>query len=199
MLRIYYIHGFLSGPNAAKARLLQDYISKNCDPAEVCFYAPDFPETPKEAFETLIDFFAAERRAYPADRIVLIGSSMGGFFSSLISQRFSFPAVLLNPCVHPQLYFKNLIGDQYNELTDRHFVLKDDMLPFLKALDDSIVVSKYKLMVYIGTADEVLDSSFAEKMFADCEIRKVEGADHAFSKGFERLIPSIMDFAFKAE
>lgn len=194
MLRLFYIHGFLSGPNAEKAHALRDYIAQH-ESADVVFTAPDFPDTPKEAFDTLKDLFAKEKAEHPQDNIVLVGSSMGGFFSTLLSQRYSFKAVLLNPCIHPQLYFKNLIGPQFNPLTERHFELTDDMLPFLQQLDEAIEVRPEFLKVYLGTADEVLDYRRAMLKYNACDIEVVPGGDHAFTKTFKTMIPSILEFA----
>lgn len=170
MLRLYYIHGFLSGPNAVKAHALANYIKQHELSEQVYFYAPDFPDTPKEAFETLCEFFAQEKSQHPEDKLVLVGSSMGGFFSSLLCQRFNLKAVLLNPCVHPQLYFKSLIGPNFNPVTERHFDLTEDMLPYLKSLDESLVVRPEMLKVFLGTADEVLDHRKALLLFNACDI-----------------------------
>lgn len=195
MLRLFYIHGFLSGPNAAKAHALENYINQHQLTEHIYFHAPDFSDTPQEAFTYLCDFFAKEKAEHPEDNIVLVGSSMGGFFSTLLSQRFNLKAALLNPCVHPQMYFKALIGPQYNPLTKRHFELTDDMLPYLKSLDESIVVRPEMVKIFLGTADEVLDYRKSLLLFNACDIEMVEGGDHAFTKTFEPLIPKILSFA----
>lgn len=195
MLRLFYIHGFLSGPNAQKAHALRDYIQEHEKGADIYFDAPDFADTPQEAFATLCDLFAREKAEHPQDNIVLVGSSMGGFFSTLLSQRYGFKAVLLNPCIHPQLYFKHLIGPQFNPVTERHFELTDDMLPFLKELDEAIEVRPEFLKVYLGTADEVLDYRKAFLKYNTCDIEIVPSGDHAFTTTFKALIPSILEFA----
>ena len=61
--------------------------------------------------------------------------------ASLLSGVFGFRSVLLNPCVHPQDYFQNLIGDHVNTVTGERFALKPQMLDTLKALDASIAFS----------------------------------------------------------
>lgn len=195
MLRLFYIHGFLSGPNAEKAHALRNYIEEHNLTSQIYFNAPDFADTPKEAFNTLCELFAQEKAEHATDKIVIVGSSMGGFFSTLLSQRFCLKAVLLNPCIHPHQYFKSLIGPQYNPLTERHFELTDDMLPYLKSLDESIIVRDDLLKVFLGTADEVLDYRKALLKFNTCDIEIVPGGDHAFNKTFKPLIPKILEFA----
>lgn len=198
MLRLFYIHGFLSGPNAAKAHALSKYLTEHKLENQVYFNAPDFADTPREAFASLCELFAAEKVQHPQDKIVLVGSSMGGFFSTLLSQRFNLKAVLLNPCVHPQLYFKALIGPQFNPLTERHFELTDDMLPFLKELDESIIVRPEMVKVFLGLKDEVLDYRKSLIMFNNCDVITVPEGDHAFTTTFEPLIPQILEFANQA-
>lgn len=196
MLRLFYIHGFLSGPNAAKAHALSNYIQEH--KLDIYLNAPDFPDTPREAFAQLCELFAKEKVEHPGDKIVLVGSSMGGFFSTILSQRFNFKAVLLNPCIHPQLYFKALIGPQFNPLTQRHFELTNDMLPFLKELDESIVVRPEMLKIFLGMKDEVLDYRKAMLLFNACDITIVEEGDHAFTTTFDPLLPQIIAFANEA-
>lgn len=194
-MRVYYIHGFLSGPQAAKAHKLKDFINNH---PQICkgveFNAPDFADTPVEAYNYLVDFFAQELAKFGKEQICLVGSSMGGFFSSLLSNRYGFKAVLLNPCVHPQDYFINLIGPQYNETTDRHFELTPDMLPFLQKLDKTVKADPELFRIYLGTEDEVLDYTKSLEVFKGCKIQMVEGEDHAFTHNFESLIPSIFEF-----
>lgn len=194
-MRVYYIHGFLSGSQAAKAHKLENFIVSHQDQyPNFDFYAPDFADTPYEAYQYLMDFFAQEQQKYGTEQICLVGSSMGGFFSSLLSNHYGFKAVLLNPCVHPQDYFVNLIGPQYNETTDRHFVLTDDMLPFLEQLDSKVKADPKLFKIYLGNQDEVLDYTKSLKVFTDCEIVIIDGEDHAFTHDFDALIPSILDF-----
>ena len=142
-MHICYIHGFLSGSAAVKSTILKNYIKKSRP--DLTFSAPDFPDTPKEAHDALIAYFEDLTKKYP--EIGLVGSSMGGFFSTLLSGVFGFRSVLLNPCVHPQDYFQNLIGDHVNTVTGERFTLKPQMLDTLKALDASIAFKPCKINV----------------------------------------------------
>ena len=91
-MHICYIHGFLSGSAAVKSTILKNYIKESRP--DLTFSAPDFPDTPKEAHDALIAYFEDLTKKYP--EIGLVGSSMGGFFSTLLSGVFGFRSVLLN-------------------------------------------------------------------------------------------------------
>lgn len=193
-----YIHGFLSGPNAAKATALRAYIEAHQQElSQLQFDSPDFPEEPEPAFNTLRQFIRDCKSRQPEHRIVLVGSSMGGFFSSLLGAEFNCKMVLLNPCTHPQEHFLNLIGPQYNAMTERHFELTPDMLPYLTKLDHQVKVRPELTRVYLGSEDEVLDYRKSLLRYNNCEICFVPGEDHAFTHNFAALIPGIMDFALQ--
>ena len=191
-MHICYIHGFLSGSAAVKSTILKNYIIKNRP--DLTFSAPDFPDTPQEAHDALIAYFEDLTQKYP--QIGLVGSSMGGFFSTLLSGVFGFKAVLLNPCVHPQDYFQNLIGDHVNEVTGERFTLKPQMLHTLKALDASIAFNPSKIKVYLQDGDEVLDYKKSLSFYKKSEIVLMHGGCHAFTD-FINIVPNVLDFLEK--
>lgn len=188
-MHICYIHGFLSGSAAVKSTILKNYIKEKRP--DLTFSAPDFPDTPKEAHDALIAYFENLTKKY--ERIGLVGSSMGGFFSTLLSCVFGFRAVLLNPCVHPQDYFQNLIGDHVNTVTGERFTLKPQMLDTLKELDASITFNPCKIKVYLQDGDEVLDYKKSLTFYDKSKIVLMHGGCHAFTD-FIDIVPEVLDF-----
>lgn len=194
-ITLCYIHGFLSGSTAAKAKALAAYIEANQEIlGDFKFAAPDFPDTPKEAYAALRDFCQG-LKAEPERLVVLVGSSMGGFFSTLLGAEFNCKMALLNPCTHPQDYFHHLVGPQFNAMTGTHFELKPEMITFLRELDEAIVVRPELTQVYLGRCDETLDWRKSMLRYNACDVRFIPSEDHAFTHNFAALIPSIMDFA----
>ena len=191
-----YTHGFLPGATAAKAKALAAYIQEHGDSlGDIKFAAPDFPDTPQEAYAALRAFCRELQAAEPERLIVLVGSSMGGFFSTLLGAEFNCKMVLLNPCTHPQDYFHYLVGPQFNEMTGTHFELKPEMITFLRELDAATVVRPELTRVYLGSDDQTLDWRKSMLRYNACDIQFVQGEDHSFTHNFAALIPSIMDFA----
>lgn len=195
MIHLFYIHGFLSGPNAVKATKLKEYILSNALEGEFDLHCPDYPDPPAEAYDYLCGYFAHVFEMYKPEEVCLIGSSMGGFFSTLIAQQYQCNAVLLNPCIHPQNYFKALIGPQFNECTNRHFELKKEMLEVLTKLDDSAKVMPDTTYVLLGMQDEVLDYNLSHEFYEGAVVEMFPEEDHAFTKNFDGLIPDIFGFA----
>ena len=194
-MHLFYIHGFLSGPNAAKATALASYLKDHPELASsFSFSAPDFPDEPEPAFTSLQAQLVAFVKEHPQEPIGLIGSSMGGFFSTLLTAQLACPAVLLNPCVAPQEYFPKLIGPQFNPVTQRHFELKSEMMTYLAYLDNLTVVRPELIKVILADQDEVLDKRKSELLYNACDISIINGEDHAFTRNFKALIPEIFSF-----
>lgn len=188
-MKIAYIHGFLSGPNAIKSNILKDYIKQNCPHIE--FLAPDFSDIPQKAWQELCDFFSPLFKNN--EPVGLCGSSMGGFFATLLSIKYNFKAVLINPCVHPHEYIKDLLGEHYNEATGRKFILEHRMIAYLKELDQCHLYDKDKIKVFLQSADEVLDYRKSEKFYKDTKPVVIAGGSHRFDN-FEDICPQIIEF-----
>lgn len=188
-MRIIYLHGFLSGSQALKATQLKDYLLGR---EGYTFTAPDFPDTPAEAEKALIEFFTKVKGECDkaGGQIGVFGSSMGGFFATLFSHRFDYKAVLINPCVHPQDYFKALTGPQYNPFNDHHFVLKPEMLDDLKRMDSEIVLEPERFAIFLQQGDEVLDYHRAQAFYQGAQIEVQPGGCHAFEN-----LPAIIERA----
>lgn len=186
---IAYIHGFLSGPNAEKATIMKRYVKEHCP--DDTFEAADFPDTPKEAAMALDSFV----RARLDKELFLIGSSMGGFFCTLLQSRFGVRCALINPCVHPQEYFDSLVGPQHNDFTDRDFVLEPHMIEDLKALDkETSHFIPSQTIVYLQTGDEVLDYTRSQAFYRGALINVKQGGCHRY-ENFESICPEIISFA----
>ena len=111
-LHILYLHGFLSAPQSSKARQTVDY----CDARGMSgrIYVPFLkhgPAATMEELEALID-------TLPQANLGLIGSSLGGFYATCLSERFNLPAVLINPVVGPFDRWQSYLGDHQNYYTD---------------------------------------------------------------------------------
>lgn len=189
---IAYIHGYLSGPNAIKAQILKRVLSEKYP--EHSFISLDFPDIPKEALTALCEFC----QNYSQEQLGLVGSSMGGFMATVLSNLYNLKAALVNPCVHPQNFCKELLGPQYNSCTDTHFFLTQEMIDYLKQLDTEShnALNIQNLYILLQKGDEVLDYRQALSYYQNAKIEVFAGGCHAF-ENFEAVVPQIIDFLTK--
>lgn len=188
-----YIHGFKSSSKAKKAQILNDVISKHYP--DVTFYAPDFPDNIQKALECLED---KVRQWLELDKeVCLVGSSMGGFISVLLSLRFPVKIALINPCLNPHDFClrNKIIGVELkNPDTDAHFVITADDVSFMEAKSHELCEYRAdKTKVYLQTGDTVLDYTLARDFFTECPVMIEEGGCHGYDN-FDRIVPDIVDF-----
>jgi predicted esterase YcpF (UPF0227 family) len=187
-MKIAYIHGYMSGPQAVKKTVLERWLAKNEPSIE--FDAPQYPDLPQDGI-AFLDRWAREQ---DPDETKLVGSSMGGLMSTVLQARFGFGIVLLNPCIHPQEYFDTLSEVQTNPLTGEKFTIKPETRKVLVDLDNEARgYDPKRTRVYLQSGDEVLDYRKSLEFYSASHPVVTDGGCHRF-EGFEGIIPQIVEF-----
>ncbi|MDE2120447.1 MAG: alpha/beta fold hydrolase, partial [Betaproteobacteria bacterium] len=106
---LLYLHGFRSSPASAKARLTRQRLLElqGAEEPPVHWLCPQLPASPRAAVELAL---ALVREAAPS-RLVLVGSSLGGFYATWLAARLDCRAALLNPAVNPARDLRAQIGE----------------------------------------------------------------------------------------
>ena len=172
---ILYLHGFGSSGNAFKARLLRRFFP------DVSIASPDLPIEPDRAIQSITQFI----RENASGKILLIGSSLGGFYAQHLSHEHRISAILLNPAVYPWQNLNDRIGDNVRaDNTSQHFEWMEKYLKQLHALYRKPAdYQKDLLHVYLNKDDEVLDFREAENEFRSigCAIQISAEGGHVFT------------------
>jgi predicted esterase YcpF (UPF0227 family) len=188
---LLYLHGFNSSPRSVKAQKMVHYLG-NQHP-EIAIEVPNLSPYPSIAWQQVEQII----QAYPMHQIGVVGSSLGGYYATRVSQIFGFPAVLINPAVKPYELLVDYLGENTNPYTQGKFILGEQHIDELRALDCTCLVAPEKLWVLLQTHDEVLDYRQAEAKYGTAKITVEQGGDHSFV-GFEHYLSAILTFlAFK--
>jgi predicted esterase YcpF (UPF0227 family) len=187
---LIYLHGFLSSPRSAKAQLLGEYLRRNG--LAVSYRVPELPDEPDRAFAAAA---AACGEAIAAGHapVALVGSSMGGFYATVLAQRSGLRAVLINPAVSPHRTIHRHFGVNVNPYSGRRFALDQRHAAELEALAPAAIAAPERLWLLAQTGDEVLDYRAAAAFYAGCRQTIEPGGDHRF-QGFERYLPALLKF-----
>ncbi|WP_206483746.1 YqiA/YcfP family alpha/beta fold hydrolase [Thalassotalea sp. G2M2-11] len=185
-INILYIHGFNSSPMSQKAVSTKQYIEKYYP--EITFYCPQVIFNPKGAIAQL----EAIVESAPSAQWFVMGSSLGGYFSSYLAEKYDLPAVLINPAVRPFELLVDYIGEQQNPYTGEVYQVTDQYMTDLQALYNE-KISKKRYMVMVQTGDEVLDYQQAVDKYQDSQLIVQQGGDHSFIH-YEQMLPKIMAF-----
>jgi len=185
---LIYVHGFNSSPASTKARQLGARLESIGRRSE--FSCPALPDRPTEAIAVL----ERELHGRTLDAITLVGSSLGGYYSTWLAEKYGVRAVLLNPAINPHEGLQAYLGPQKNLYTGESYVLTRTHLDEMAALTvpRPTKLSRYYLMVTTG--DEVLDYREAVAKYKGAKQLVVEGSDHGFAD-FERYLDSVLSFA----
>jgi len=181
---LIYCHGFGSSGQATKAQILRANF-----PADTVL-SPDLPLEPAAAISTISENMD---KAGSNSKLLLVGSSLGGFYALHLHQQTGVPAILLNPTVDP-------IGDSGRRKQLENNFDEDDLAAWCNEYTEQIrglyhtaaAVNARNLFVFLNRDDEVLDYRKAGRFFRvnNCNVTIADQGGHRFEK-FEELIPTI--------
>ncbi len=212
---LLYLHGFRSSPLSTKARQMAAWIAEHRP--DVCWHCPQLPPSPKEAMTAVFATLATWRNEVPgvqrtheaqavdaADSVqgvhapqnsmAVVGSSLGGFYATVVAERIGCRAVLLNPAVDPARDLATHIGETtaWHEPEERFF-FRTDFIDELRAITPFVLTRPERYFAIIAKGDEVLDWREMAARYDGCRIQLLEGGDHALSD-FENHLPEVVDF-----
>jgi len=184
---LVYIHGFNSSPGSFKAQQLEAFVQLNKLAVQV--HIPQLSHWPEQAMGQLTDLLETL-----SGRVLLIGSSLGGFYSTALLARYpEIKAVLVNPAVAAHDLLPAYLGPNENLYTGEKYQLTLEHMQQLKALYLSEVVGAERMLVLLQTEDETLDYRQAEQYYQNARLEIELGGNHSFER-FEDKLESILQF-----
>ena len=211
-MNIIYIHGLDSDANSTKGVLLEKYCQRHHPDINVL--RPDLNKPPAQVFEQLVSLIESLssnehkeiddiKHSSSSKNTVLVGSSLGGYFSTLVSNHTGCPALLLNPSTQPHVTlqrFSNnvLLGIESEDSQLKNRVLhktaggwnitQSDLQWFA---DHQISEVNYprKIAVLIKEGDELLNPELSKAFYQEqgSAVTLQTGGDHRFTDFGEQL------------
>jgi len=179
---ILYIHGFGSSGLGTKAVIFRDYFEK----LGIKFISPTLSYIPDLAILTLEDIIKN------CNDVKLIGSSLGGFYSIHLADKYGLKATLINPSINPDITLSKAIPKAINYYDLSYFEWNESYLKMLKKYKTAPKnQNRYLLMLQKG--DEILDYTEALNLLPNSNIILEDGGNHSF-EGIERHLAKIKDF-----
>jgi predicted esterase YcpF (UPF0227 family) len=185
---LLYLHGFRSSPQSAKARQVAQRVAER-HPV-VTWWCPQLPPSPRQAMAAVMQGIAS----WPAGRMGVVGSSLGGFYATCVAESTGCRAVLLNPAVQPARDLARYIGEQsaWHDPAERFF-FEPAFVDELHALTPDAITRPERYYSVIAKGDEVLRWEEMCGRYPATRIKLLEGGDHALSD-FDRHIGDVLAF-----
>ncbi len=188
---LLYLHGFRSSPLSFKAQRLGRWMAEHRP--DVHWHCPQLPPSPAEAVAGLLATVAG-RRIDPAAQLAVVGSSLGGFYATVLAARLGCRFVVMNPAVEPARDLATYIGEQTTwQDPSEHFYFKAAFIPELQALRPAVVSPVKRALAIIAQGDELLDWREMYARYEGAHIKLLEGSDHALSD-FDEHLADILGF-----
>ncbi len=202
-MNIIYIHGLDSDANSTKGILLESYCQQH--DTDITVYRPDLNSAPEQVFEQLVRLVTELNRE---DKTVLVGSSLGGYFSTLVSNHTGCPALLLNPSTQPHVTLQRFANELLLE-SDSGEDDSEDKVPENQILhttaggwnitsadlqwfaNHQLVSIDYphKIAVLLKEGDELLNAKLSKDFYQahGATVTLQTGGDHRFTDFGEQL------------
>ena len=184
---LLYLHGFRSSPQSAKARRMAAWVKKHAP--RLTWWCPQLPPSPREAMEMLLKGVAD----WPVERMAIVGSSLGGFYATVLAERLGCKAGLINPAVDPARDLAKYIGETTAWHSEERFFFLPEYVGQLREMTPAELADPSRYFAVIATGDEVLDWREMSARYRGCHLRIVEGSDHALSD-FDTHLPHLLHF-----
>lgn len=186
MTDLIYIHGFNSSPRSQKAQETRVWLAKY--QPQVRLHVPALPYDPASAL-ALLSAAVAQCVSAP----VLVGSSLGGFMASVLSERYGLRAALINPAVYPHRLLPAYLGQNTNPYTGEQYVLTAQHMTELEAMTPARLSAPTRTLVLLQSGDETLDYRQAVRFYRGSPMSIEPGGSHAY-ENFAARLPDIYAF-----
>jgi len=182
---LVYIHGFGSSAKGVKAMMVREAFAPKV-------IAPSLSPIPDLAIDTLEQIVEGLHRC--GEKVVFMGSSLGGYYATYLAHKYESKSVLINPSVKPYETLAKYVGLNHSFYDFSNYEFTQKHIDYLKNIDvEDKALHKENFLLLLQTGDDVLDYHEAVEKFAGAQIDLEEGGSHGYD-GFERKLEKIAAF-----
>lgn len=131
---------------------------------------------------------------WPSEASAVLGSSLGGFYATVMAEATGWPAVVMNPAVDPARDLAAYVGELSAFHTpEQRFFFRSEYVDELRAMRPAAISRPERYLAIIAKGDEVLDWREMTARYPGVNLRLLEGSDHALAD-FDEHLPHILKF-----
>lgn len=187
---LVYLHGFRSSPNSNKAIKTSEAVRALSSASHTYeWYCPQLLASPKDSMAMVIKYIDQT----PADHIVIIGSSLGGFYTNYLAEKYQCKGVVLNPAVYAARELEPHVGMMTAYDSDEPFDFKAEYIDQLRTLQVNTITDPRHYFLIAAKGDELLDWKEMVAFYSGAKQLVLEGSDHGIADYADHL-PAVIDF-----
>lgn len=187
---LVYLHGFRSSPNSTKAVMTGEAVRALSNTENSYeWYCPQLLASPKESMDMVIKRIDQSQ----ADRIVIIGSSLGGFYTNYLSEKYQCKAIALNPAVYAARELEPHVGMMTAYDSEEPFDFKAEYIDQLRALQVESISNPERYFLIAAKGDELLDWKEMVAFYPGAKQLILEGSDHGIAD-YATHLPAVIKF-----
>lgn len=189
-----YLHGFLSSSLSTKAQELTQYFSDQGMTEQL--RVPDLSFDPEVAIQQAKEAVESLQKQEGIEQVFVIGSSLGGYYATYLSQTLGLKAALINPAVKPYELLDQYLGPNEHFYDGKTYILEMKQIDQLKALEIETLRQPENLFLLLQTGDETLDYHRACDKYKRSPSWIEAGGNHSFI-GFMQRLDMMIHFSMK--
>lgn len=187
---VVYLHGFRSSPRSSKAVMTGDAIqSMSTEDNPIDWYCPQLTASPRESMDMVERYIENSQH----DRLVVIGSSLGGYYANYLAEKYGCKGVALNPAVRAPKELASHVGMLTSYDTGEPYDFRPEYIDQLKDLQIEAISNPSRYFLMAAKGDELLDWQEMVEFYKGAEQLVLEGSDHGISEYSDHL-PKVLNF-----
>ncbi|MBU3598101.1 YqiA/YcfP family alpha/beta fold hydrolase [Polynucleobacter bastaniensis] len=187
---VVYLHGFRSSPNSTKAVMTGEAV-RALSSADHSYewFCPQLLASPKASLEMVTKHINQAK----FDRIVIIGSSLGGFYTNYLAKKYQCKGITLNPAVYAARELEPHVGMMTAYDSEEPFDFKAEYIDELRALQVDPITDPKRYFLIAAKGDELLDWKEMAAFYPGAKQLILEGGDHGISD-YANHLQAVIDF-----
>ena len=182
---IIYLHGFRSSPESNKATFLKQFCLTN----NIDFLCPPLDMSPEKAV-TQATTIVKNVMNYENQQIILVGSSLGGFYATYIMQNYEgseqLLSILINPAVRPFRDLESAINSEKKwelEALKIEPFTRNHHLEIQKLEEKAGITMRFpdNILLVAAKGDELLNWKEMSSFYKGCQQYIIDGSDHSMT------------------
>ena len=187
---VVYLHGFRSSPNSTKAVMTGEAVrALSSQDHSYEWYCPQLLASPKESLEMVVKHIDQAK----VEHMVIVGSSLGGFYANYLAEKYHCKGIALNPAVFAARELEPHVGMMTTYDSEEPFDFKAEYIDELRALQVDSITEPKRYFLIAAKGDELLDWKEMVAFYPGAKQLILDGGDHGISD-YANHLSAVIDF-----